>query len=173
MKTAILLAVLFVGASSLPVAPSLEAKEIQNRHVHPAGAWEFPTVDATSTRAQWVSSYGNKPPKKAQENEPTVDGTSTRGQWVSSHGNNPPKKFQEGPTVDATSTRAQCVSSYGNKPPKKGASFSDHWLPVGPGYLDLDALESGYHAHLMIMHDSTSWLQSGMTAIKRFMRRFA
>ncbi|KAK4659994.1 hypothetical protein QC762_0014400 [Podospora pseudocomata] len=85
----------------------------------------------------------------------------------------PSKKAQESPTVDATSTRAQWVSSYGNKPPKKGASFSDHWLPVGPGYLDLDALESGYHAHLMIMHDSTSWLQSGMTAIKGFMRRFA
>ncbi|KAK4673812.1 hypothetical protein QC763_0017860 [Podospora pseudopauciseta] len=55
MKTAILLAVLFVGTSSLPVAPSLEAKEIQDHNVHPAGAWQSPTVDATSTRAQWVS----------------------------------------------------------------------------------------------------------------------
>jgi hypothetical protein len=42
-------------------------------------------------------------------------------------------------------------------------------LPSGPGYLDINTLEEGYHAHLMIMHDSRSWLRSGLVVIKRFL----
>lgn len=41
-------------------------------------------------------------------------------------------------------------------------------LPSGPGYLEVDSLEKGYHAHLLVMHDSSSWLQSGMLNVKRF-----
>lgn len=39
---------------------------------------------------------------------------------------------------------------------------------MGPGFLDTNALEKGYHAHLMLMLDSTSWLQSKIPVIKRF-----
>ena len=41
-------------------------------------------------------------------------------------------------------------------------------LPTGPAYLDMDTLEAGYKAHLMIMHDSSSWLHSGLLVVKRF-----
>ena len=40
-------------------------------------------------------------------------------------------------------------------------------LPTGPAYLDMDTLEAGYEAHLMIMHDSSSWLRSGLLLVKR------
>ena len=41
-------------------------------------------------------------------------------------------------------------------------------LPTGPGYLDANTLEKGYHAHLMLMLDSSNWLQSKVPIIKRF-----
>ena len=41
-------------------------------------------------------------------------------------------------------------------------------LPTGPGYLDIDTLETGYHTHLMLMLDSKSWLHSKVLVIKRF-----
>jgi hypothetical protein len=45
----------------------------------------------------------------------------------------------------------------------------DFQLPTGPDYLNIDALEEGYKAHLMIMHDSGSWLQSGFHGVKRLL----
>jgi len=43
-------------------------------------------------------------------------------------------------------------------------------LSAGPGYLNVNDLEVGYHAHLMIMHDSCSWHRSGFHVVKRFFR---
>ncbi|KAI1078277.1 hypothetical protein F5B20DRAFT_548664 [Whalleya microplaca] len=43
-------------------------------------------------------------------------------------------------------------------------------LPTGPVYLDVDELDKGCHAHLMIMHDSSSWLHSGLSLIKRIFK---
>ena len=42
-------------------------------------------------------------------------------------------------------------------------------LPTGPAYLDANTLEKGYHAHMMLMLDSTNWLQSNVRYIKRFL----
>ena len=54
-----------------------------------------PTVDETSTRGKWVTSYRPNPPKSEIDNEPTVDTTSTRGQWVSSY-----RKWGAGKTIN-------------------------------------------------------------------------
>lgn len=74
-------------------------------HTNRAKSWlgggEGPTVDATSTRAQWVTSY--KP------------------------GQRPAEGVEQGPTVDASSTRAQWVTSYG-PPPKGKQVVHDHWV---------------------------------------------
>ena len=48
--------------------------------------------------------------------------------------------------------------------------LADSKLPTGPGYLNVDDLEVGYHAHLMVMHDSGSWLYSGFRVVKRFFK---
>ncbi|KAI0878809.1 hypothetical protein GGS24DRAFT_442147 [Hypoxylon argillaceum] len=188
--------VFIAGAASMAIAPSLNSPVIEERHVHSPLGDHHPTVDGTSTRAQWVSSYSND--KEDNPRRPTVDATSTRAQWVTSYSNDE-EHIPGGPTVDGTSTRAQWVSSYSNDKedipqgptidetstrgrwvsrykavPSPAASYdggksgiSDYWLPTGPGYLNLDQLEEGYHAHLVIMEDSSSWVQSGMGLIKR------
>ncbi|KAK4157568.1 hypothetical protein C8A00DRAFT_29571 [Chaetomidium leptoderma] len=58
------------------------------------------------------------------------------------------------------------VTSYG--PPKNKHAAYDHWLLTGPSYLDINSLEVGYNAHMMIMHDSSSWLRTGVVAVKRW-----
>ena len=85
-----------------------------DRHIHNPDAGE-PTVDETSTRGQWVSSYSDKVKVGA---ESAVDTTSTRGQWVTSYSN----KVGAESTVDTTSTRGQWVTSYSND---KGEVGSD------------------------------------------------
>ncbi|TAQ88973.1 hypothetical protein B7494_g2714 [Chlorociboria aeruginascens] len=104
MKTATAFVTFVAGITALAIAPSLNIDGIIDHQVHASGG--PPTVDETSTRGLWVTSYGNK----------------------------------------------------------------NHWvqLPSGPGYLDIDALDAGYHAHLIIMHDSSSWLQPGFTTVKCF-----
>ncbi|KAI1121062.1 hypothetical protein F5Y10DRAFT_257091 [Nemania abortiva] len=187
MKTAVTFTAFLACAASMAISP----RERVERDFHEPSDVHIPTVDGTSTRGQWVSSYSNdeKAPKL-----PTVDGTSTRGQWVSSYSNDEgmPQgptvdetstrgkwvtKYKEpgphGPTVDETSTRGKWVTKYKAPAPPLASYGSqklglyDHWLPTGPGYLDVDELEAGYHAHLMIMSDSSSWLQSGLVLIKR------
>lgn len=58
-----------------------------------------------------MTSYSNK--KGEAVSGPTIDGTSTRGQWVTSYTNK--GDIGSGPTVDETSTRGKWVSSYTGK----------------------------------------------------------
>ncbi|KAI1160486.1 hypothetical protein F5B18DRAFT_654618 [Nemania serpens] len=162
MKTAVTFTAFLACAASMVIFP----RERVERDLHEPLDVPIPTVDGTSTRNQRVSSYSNdeEAPKL-----PTVDRANTRGRWVT--------KYKEagthGPTVDEASTRGRWVTKYKAPAPPLASYGSqklghyDHWLPTGPGYLDVDELEAGYHAHLMIMSDSSSWLQSGVVLIKR------
>ena len=87
---------------------------------------------------------------------PTVDTSSTRGDWVSSYKYNNFEWERPGHWVyfrdNTVSIELFLTSSQ---------------LPSGPEFLDLDTLDNGFHAHLMVMHDSDSWLHSSV-AVKRF-----
>ena len=54
------------------------------------GPGHGPTLDTTSTRGQWVSSYRHKVPSGR---EPTLDETSTRGKWVSKYRGSGPSDY--------------------------------------------------------------------------------
>ena len=101
----------------------MAVQDIVERHVRLPGEHE-PTVDETSTRGQWVTSYSSN--KEVVGNEPTVDKTSTRGQWVTSYSNNKEVVGNE-PTVDETSTRGKWVSSYSNSK-WSVVEHVDHWV---------------------------------------------
>jgi len=73
------------------------------------------------------------------------------------------------PTVDTSSTRGQWVSSYGYGKKDFEWDITGHWLPSGPGFLDLETLNHGYHEHLIAMHESDSWVHSSVLAVKRFL----
>ena len=96
----------------------MAVQDIVERHVRLPGEHE-PTVDETSTRGQWVTSYSSN--KEVVGNEPTVDETSTRGRWVSSYSND------HEPSVDETSTRGKWVSSYSNSK-WSVVEHVDHWV---------------------------------------------
>ncbi|KAG4257535.1 hypothetical protein FPRO03_13908 [Fusarium proliferatum] len=53
------------------------------------------------------------------------------------------------PTVDDTATRSAWVSSYSYTEGSFEWDIPEHWLPTGPTYMDIEALDNGYHAHLM------------------------
>ncbi|KAI0898667.1 hypothetical protein F4806DRAFT_369440 [Annulohypoxylon nitens] len=157
MKTLIPFGTFLATAASMAIAPSLSIVE---HDIHSPQVGHHSTVDETGTRG--LTSHN----EESVPQGPTVDETSTRGQWVTSYTNK-----EGGPSVDETSTRGKWVSSYdaalyGGQ--QRG--FPGYWLPTGPGYLDVDELEKGYNAHLMIMHDSSSWVHSGINLIKRFLK---
>ncbi|KAK4182266.1 hypothetical protein QBC35DRAFT_457468 [Podospora australis] len=131
----------FTGVASMAIAPSMSSEKLDIDTREPGLP---PTVDASATRSAWVSSY--------------------------SYGK---KKFDWGqpglpPTVDASATRSAWVSSYSYGKKKFEWEHPNHWLPSGPGYLDLDSLEKGYRAHLMAMDSSASWLHTSVVGVKRF-----
>ncbi|KAI9046411.1 hypothetical protein LZ554_009586 [Drepanopeziza brunnea f. sp. 'monogermtubi'] len=73
-------------------------------------------------------------------------------------------------TVEDHSTKSRWVTAY--PPPEKKESEWDiigHWLPSGPGFLDLETLNYGYHEHLIAMHESHSWVHASILAAKRFL----
>jgi len=88
---------------------------------------------------------------------PTVDTSSTRGDWVSSYKYN---NFEWGRPGHWVYFRDNTVSIE--------LFLTSSRRPSGPGFLDLETLDKGFHAHLMVMHDSDSWLHSSVLAVKRF-----
>ncbi|EJT79687.1 hypothetical protein GGTG_04771 [Gaeumannomyces tritici R3-111a-1] len=71
-------------------------------------------------------------------------------------------------TVDKAATRGGWVASYSYSGKFKWEQ-PERWLPTGPEYLDIDALEKGYLAHLVDIQSPTSWLRSGTLSVKRFL----
>ncbi|CAJ2508322.1 Uu.00g133480.m01.CDS01 [Anthostomella pinea] len=170
MKAAIHLTALIAGAASMAIPPS---PEIKGRYTHDTKRGHYPTVDETSPQGRSVISYLND--KEDIPEGPTVDKTSTRGQWVTSYSNEK-EDVPEGQALDQSGTSTGATEHKGATP-SPAASFGskewvlpDHWLPNGPGYLDMDELEKGYHAHLMVMDDSSSWLYSSLSLFKRIFK---
>ncbi|XDG06999.1 hypothetical protein ABKA04_006614 [Annulohypoxylon sp. FPYF3050] len=146
MKTLIPFGTFLATAASMAIAPSLSIAE---HDIHSPDVGHRSTVDETSTRGL-TSHYEESVPQG-----PTVDEDNKVY---------PKERGLRDSGVDETLHDGQ----------QRG--FPDHWmpkLPTGPGYLDVDELEKGYNAHLMIMHDSSSWVHSGINLIKRFLKASA
>ncbi|KAK0637154.1 hypothetical protein B0T17DRAFT_504528 [Bombardia bombarda] len=128
MKPTFAFFTLLTGVASLAISLPLNEHEIEGRHEHFPGTSDPPSVDATSTRSQWVSAYKPRKPVDDTAGGASVDATSTRSQWVSAY--KPRKPVDDtagGASLDATSTRSQWVTSY---KPKKSAHHSNHWTCV-------------------------------------------
>ncbi len=91
---------------------------------------------------------------------PTVDTSSTRGNWVSS--------YEYGKKDFEWDIIGHWVYLCDNTLPTE-LFLTSNQLPSGPGFLDLETLNYGYHEHLIAMHGSDSWVHSSILAVKHIL----